>query len=90
MLRLKLTAEYSEDLNKLIANNVDLAPLNYVIGLLQNEKELNPIYKDHALRNRLSQYRECHIEDDWLLIYRVEHRVLHLITTGSHSDFFDK
>ena len=34
--------------------------------------------------------RECHIEPDWLLIYKIESELmlLKLIRTGSHSDLF--
>ena len=34
--------------------------------------------------------RECHIEPDWLLVYRVEKEIelLRLVRTGTHSDLF--
>ena len=31
--------------------------------------KLEPKYKDHQLKGELKEYRECHIEPDWLLVY---------------------
>ncbi|MBK7870744.1 MAG: type II toxin-antitoxin system YafQ family toxin [Saprospiraceae bacterium] len=45
-------------------------------------------YLDHALKGNYSNHRECHIEPDWLLIYRIENGKLVLVRTGSHSDLF--
>ena len=49
-------------------------------------------YRDHALTNSRNYkgMRECHIQPDWLLVYRIRHEilVLQLIRTGTHSDLF--
>ncbi|MFC2314434.1 MAG: type II toxin-antitoxin system YafQ family toxin [Selenomonas massiliensis] len=70
----------------------DRKRLEAVIDLLCREEELPPYYRDHALVN-LRNYkgmRECHIQPDWLLVYRIEREnlILKLIRTGSHSDLF--
>ena len=56
------------------------------------EQPLPEKYKDHALTNsrNYKDMRECHIEPDWLLVYKVlrEILILRLIRTGSHSDLF--
>ncbi len=44
--------------------------------------------KDHSLKGTLKDCRECHIEPDWLLIYRIEGSELCLVRTGSHADLF--
>ena len=48
--------------------------------------------KDHELTGDWVGHRECHIQPDWLLIYRIEDDVLvlTLARTGSHSDLFGK
>ncbi|MFN8495039.1 MAG: type II toxin-antitoxin system YafQ family toxin [Caldilineaceae bacterium] len=89
MFSIKPTPTFLEDVERLQAQGIDLEPLQYVIGLLAKEKRLNRQYVDHALRTRFAGMRECHIEDDWLLIYRVEKGILHLIATGPHKDLFD-
>lgn len=59
------------------------------------ERFLEPVpesYRDYALTNsrNYKDMRECHIEPDWLLVYKVyrETLILILIRTGSHSDLF--
>ncbi|WP_457551446.1 type II toxin-antitoxin system YafQ family toxin [Desulfobacula sp.] len=51
-------------------------------------EKLPPKNKDHQLKGTLKDCRECHIEPDWLLIYRIEGSELGLVRTGSHSDLF--
>ena len=63
-----------------------------VISLLANEQPLPAKYRDHALTStkEYKDVRECHIQPDWLLIYKVykDSLILKLIRTGSHSDLF--
>lgn len=68
----------------------DLAKLQNVINILASGEELPQKYKDQCLSGNYSKYRECHIEPDWLLIYKIENNilVLTLVITGSHSDLF--
>lgn len=70
----------------------NLQKLKDVILTLLSGKELDAKYKDHALIGNYANTRECHIEPDWLFIYRIdpEEKVLYLIRTGSHSDLFNK
>ena len=53
-------------------------------------KKLPEKYKDHNLSGNYNKYRECHIEPDWLLIYKIEYDtlILTLVRTGTHSDLF--
>lgn len=48
------------------------------------------INKDHALSGNWTGYRECHIQPDWLLIYKYNNNdlILTLARTGTHSDLF--
>ena len=48
-------------------------------------------YKDHQLKGEWQGFRECHIEPDWLLIYRIEDNelTLYATATGSHADLFE-
>ena len=67
-----------------------MSELNYVIELLRYDKQLPEKYRDHALTGNWVGHRECHIEPDWLLIYRIIEStlVLSLIRTGTHADLF--
>ncbi len=53
-------------------NRKDLEKLKEVLVLLQEQQTLPPKYKDHALTGNYIGTRECHIEPDWLLIYKIE------------------
>jgi mRNA interferase YafQ len=66
----------------------DMAKLREVILLLIEEKALPPHYRDHPLKGEWKQFRDCHIEPDWLLIYKIDGDDLHLVRTGTHSDLF--
>lgn len=58
--------------------------------MLTNEEKLPQNYLDHALTGDFIGFRECHIEPDWLLIYKIENEILTLTLTrtGTHSDLF--
>ncbi len=66
--------------------------LDDVILALMKQKRLDSKYRDHELSGSLIGFRECHIEPDWLLIYKVNDQKLILTTmrTGTHSDLFKK
>jgi len=92
MLRPEFTGQFKRDYKLAVKQGCDPKKLETVITLLCNEEPLPSSYRDHALTNSRSYkgLRECHIEPDWLLIYKVEKDVLilKLIRTGSHSDLF--
>ena len=66
----------------------DLSKLRELILLLIGDRPLPPRYKDHALDGGWKDFRDCHIEPDWLLIYKIEGDDLYLVRTGTHSDLF--
>lgn len=88
MYQLDYTNAFSKDLKKIRKRGYDLARLKYVVDKLQRKEALEPRFKDHSLTGNWDGYRECHIQPDWLLIYRVfEDRLLLVLTrTGTHSD----
>jgi mRNA interferase YafQ len=65
-----------------------MSKLREVILLIIEGTPLLPRYKDHPLSGNWSYFRDCHIELDWILIYKVEGDALHLVRTGTHSDLF--
>ncbi len=70
-------------------NNLKL--LKEVIDILANGEKLHKKYCDHPLTGDYTGCRECHIQPDWLLIYRIEKDmlILGLTRTGTHSDLFN-
>ena len=68
----------------------DLEKLKYVVNELANQRPLDEKYRDHELTGNYRNFRECHVEPDWLLIYRIEKGefTLALVRTGTYSDLF--
>ncbi len=75
-----------------IRRGLEIDLLDRVIKTLAMGGMLPEANRDHALTGNLMGHRECHIQPDWLLIYRIENDVLVLTLsrTGSHSDLFGK
>ena len=69
----------------------DLSKLETVLDILLSGKDLPETYRDHQLQGKLSIFRECHIEPDWLLVYRKVDKelILYATATGSHADLFN-
>lgn len=88
----KLTTQFKRDYKTAAKRHLPISLLDEVIVLLANGEPLPEKYRDHALSGNWSCFRECHIQPDWLLIYRIENDilVLTLTRTGTHSDLFDK
>ena len=82
------TSQFKRDVKKARKRQKDTNHLKAVISKLVHGTALHAKYKDHQLKGILKDCRECHIESDWLLIYRIQGNELHLIRTGSHSDLF--
>jgi len=59
--------------------------------LLQTTDKLPPQYKEHSLKGDFKSYLDCHIEDDWILIFQRdrEMEIITLFRTGTHQDIFD-
>ena len=65
-----------------------MAKLREVILLLIEGSQLPSRCKDHPLGGDWKHFRDCHLEPDWLLIYKIDGDNLHLVRTGTHSDLF--
>lgn len=92
MLRPEFTGQFKKDYKLAVKRGFDPAKLNTVVSLLCEEAPLPEVYRDHALGNSKNYkgMRECHIQADWLLVYKVVHEtlILKLIRAGTHSDLF--
>lgn len=86
------TTQFKKDYKQAMKRHLDIDLLDDIIRALANSKMLPNKNKDHALTGDWVGHRECHIQPDWLLIYRIENDllVLTLSRTGTHSDLFGK
>ncbi len=89
-LTVKLTAQFRKDYKLAMKRGLKISLLENIVSLLAQGESLPDKNKDHALSGDWSGHRECHIQPDWLLVYRVEENVLvlTLARTGTHSDLF--
>lgn len=88
MLQLSYQSQFKRDVKKIRKQNKDVAELFAIIDVLQAGNTLPVANYDHSLGGNWKDCRECHIQPDWLLIYRIEDNELQLIRTGSHSELF--
>lgn len=68
----------------------DLETLEHVIELLADDQPLPSWLRDHPLHRDYAGLRECHLDDDWLLIYRISAGQLRLLRIGSHAELFGR
>lgn len=80
--------QFKKDVKRMIKRRKDMSKLKKTLLLLVQAGKLPESLKDHPLKGTLKDCRECHIEPDWLLIYRIDGSELCLVRTGSHLDLF--
>jgi len=66
----------------------DTSKLRDLVLLLAEGEPLPAAYKDHPLSGDWKHHRDCHIEPDWLLIYKIDGDDVYLVRTGTHADLF--
>ncbi len=82
------TRQFEKDIKRAKKRRKDLDKIKMMIRALIDGKSLDPIHRDHKLTGDYQERRECHIESDWLLIYKVEEKRIIFERTGTHSDLF--
>lgn len=87
-MRLTQTTQFKTDLKKQIKRGKDPEKVLAVLKILTEGKDLPEGFKDHPLRGRWLNRRDCHLEPDWILIYMISPEELRLERTGTHSDLF--
>jgi len=90
MLGVRFTSKARRDLKKLERQNKDIAKLSAVLKQLAAGEKLPEKNRDHALAGNYAGDRGCHVEPDWILIYRVNENemILVAVRTGSHSELY--
>ena len=89
MLTLRPTSRFKKDLKKAVRQGRDLKKLENILEKLLIPEPLPPEYKDHKLKGQWQDFRECHIESDWLLIYTISDFELRPARIGSHAELFE-
>lgn len=88
MLLIKTQKQFEKDLSLAKKRGKKINKLWPIVELLQDYRPLPEKCRPHKLVGEWNNFWECHIESDWLLIYRYVDNYLELIRTGTHSDLF--
>lgn len=88
MMELRFTSKFKRDYKRIKKQGKDLSKLESVLEALVRREVLPEAIRDHSLGGTYRGHRECHIEPDWLLIYRIDEEGLVFVATrtGSHSE----
>ncbi|MCL2844629.1 MAG: type II toxin-antitoxin system YafQ family toxin [Chitinivibrionia bacterium] len=88
MLRIRYTKKMKQGMARAIKRGKNINELNFVLNTLAAGKPLPRKYLDHKLTGNKAGFRECHIEPDWLLVYRVqkEELILLAVAIGTHRE----
>lgn len=79
---------FERDVKRLRKRGKDTGRLRPVINALRLRQPLDPRHRDHALGGEWQGFRDCHVEPDWLLLYRLDAESVYLTRTGTHADLF--
>lgn len=87
MYDIVFTSRMKRDAKLMKKQNKDMSKLVDILDKLSKGETLPEKNKDHQLKGAWNEFRECHIEPDWLLIYRIEEAelILYATATGSHA-----
>lgn len=88
MLAISSTKQFERDKYLAIKQGKEMGKLFYVLRMLAGESKMPLNLRDHPLKGNYNGYRECHIEPNWLLVYKITKTHLYLVRTGSHSEIF--
>lgn len=83
------TKRFQKDVQLAAKRGKDIETMKDVAVLLLGGEPLEPKYREHKLKGKYEDCRECHIQPDWLVIYRVVGSELHFLRTGTHADLFE-
>ena len=90
MYQLEYTTKFRREYKLLHKRGYNMALLQNAISTIANKKPLPAKNKAHKLSGNFNDCWECHIQPDWLLIWRIDEsdNILVLVSTGTHADLF--
>ena len=77
----KISGDYSEN---------DFELLKSIINLLQNQQNIDPMYKRRSLKGNMKDFESIHVKNDWLLIFKIDEKYLNLVMLGKHTQVYKK
>ena len=83
------TSQFKKDFKLQEKRRKNIRLLEEIMTFLVSNQKLPPQHRDHPLKGNFKHFKECHIEADWLLIYKIEGNHIYFTRTGTHSDLFE-
>ena len=84
------TRQFEKDLKLAERRAKNLEKFKIIARTLLAGQALDPIHRDHKLVGDFVGRRDCHLESDWVLIYKTEGNRIIFERMGTHSDLFKK
>lgn len=88
MLMPVYTKKFEKDISLAVRRGMDMEKLKLVIRKILEQQKMDESYRNHMLVGNYTGRYECHIQPDWLLIYKLNQNEVIFERTGSHSDLF--
>ena len=94
MLEIKIEKSFKKDVERDKKSGQysikDFEILKSIIASLQNQENLNPKYKRHPLKGNLKNFESVHVNNDWLLIFKIDEQYLTLVMLGKHTQVYKR
>ena len=89
-LRPAYTGRFKRDVKTMQKRGKDMQKLKELMELLIEQLPLEPRHRDHSLSGPWNGHRDCHVDPDWVLIYKIvfEENEIRFERTGTHADLF--
>jgi mRNA interferase YafQ len=84
------TRQFEKDLKLAKRRGKNIEKFKIIATTLLGGQPLDPIHRDHRLVGNFIGRRDCHIESDWLVIYKIDGPRLIFERMGTHSDLFKR
>jgi mRNA interferase YafQ len=84
------TKQFEKDIRRAKRRGKNLEKFKIIARTLLAGQALDNIHRNHRLVGSYVGRRECHIESDWLLIYKTEEKRIIFERMGTHSDLYKK
>ena len=90
MYTVSFSTQFKKDYKRCVKRNYDISILEKVLQLLRETGNLPTNYKPHMLSGNYAGFWECHIKNDWLMIWlqNDDTKEIYLDRLGTHSDLF--
>ena len=84
------TRQFERDLELAVRRGKNIDKFKIIARVLSAGQPLDPIHRDHRHIGSYAGRRDCHLESDWLLVYKIEEQRLIFERMGTRSDLFKK